>query len=370
VRGIAGIVERSWSGEPGGIAWTKALLPLAAGYAAVSGLARRRAAAGRRKLEGVHVIAVGNLTVGGAGKSSLARWLALQALTARSRAAVLLRGHGSDASARGTRVVPDFSSYPVLARVGAYGDEAIAHRVALPRDASVAVDVDRFRAARALLSGYGSRVLILDDGWEQGTLAWDELWVAVDPRYPAGNGSLLPAGPLRRPTATLRESTRIVFLLEEADETIPDRTLAWLDRWAPRIPHIRFQRILHGVSPVGEPESPAALTRGSRVAVVSGVGAPHRLERFLRGAGVDVRLHLAYPDHARWRAASLEASARRARAAGADEILITEKDEPRWPALVRAALPVRVIRSAIRPLDSVDEALAPIRAAAAGVSPR
>ena len=363
MRGIAGRVERSWSGEPGGVAWTKAFLPLAAGYAVVSGFARRRAAAGRRKLEGAHVIAVGNVTVGGAGKSSLARWLALQALTARAPAAVLLRGHGADGSARGTRVVPDFSDYPLLARVGAYGDEAIAHRVALPRGASVAVDGNRLRAARALLSGYGSRVLILDDGWEQGTLAWDELWIAVDPRHPAGNGSLLPAGPLRRPAETLREATRIVFLLEEPDETIPDRTLAWIDRWAPGIPRVRFQRVLDGVSPVGEAGTPAPLARGSRVALVSGVGAPHRLERFLRGAGVDVRLHVAYPDHARWRASSLEASAGRARAAGAEEILITEKDEPRWPASVRTALPVRVIRSAIRPLDPVDEALAPMRAA-------
>jgi tetraacyldisaccharide 4'-kinase len=358
-------VERSWSGEPGRVAWTKALLPLAAGYAVASGFARRRAAAGRRKLEGVHVIAVGNLTVGGAGKSSLARWLALQAVAARARAAVLLRGYGSDAPARGTRVVPDFSNYPLLARAGRYGDEAVAHRMALPREASVAVDVDRLRAGRALSTGYASRVLILDDGWEQGSLGWDELWVAVDPRHPAGNGALLPAGPLRRPVATLREGTRIVFLLEEPEETIPDRTLAWLERWAPGNGYLRFRRTLEGATPVGERGTLAPLERGSRVALVSGIGAPHRLERFIRGAGMDVRLHLAYPDHARWRAASLDASAERARAAGADEILITEKDEPRWPAGVRAALPVRVIRSGIRPLDPVDQALLPMRAAAA-----
>ena len=366
MRGIAGHLERSWSGEPGLVAWTKALLPLAAGYAVVAGFARRRSAAGRRALEGTHVIAVGNLTVGGAGKSSLARWLALQAVTARVRAAVLLRGYGSDASARGTRVVPDFSDYPLLARVGRYGDEAIAHRLALPRDVSVAVDADRLRAARALSTGYASRVLILDDGWEQGSLLWDELWVAVDPRHPAGNGSLLPAGPLRRPVATLREGTRIVFLLEEPGETVPERTLAWLERWAPGTKCLRFQRMLEGASPVGARGTPAPLARGSRVALLSGVGAPQRLERFLRGAGVDVRLHVAYPDHARWRAASLTASAARARAAGADEILITAKDEPRWPAGVRGALPVRVIRSGIRPLDPVDQALAPMRAAAEG----
>src|SRR5207245_1344767 len=77
--GIAGVFERSWSGEPGTLAWTRLLIPAAAVYAIASGAARLRASARRRDLPGAYVNPVGNLTVGGAGKSPSARSLALGA---------------------------------------------------------------------------------------------------------------------------------------------------------------------------------------------------------------------------------------------------------------------------------------------------
>ncbi|HZE19709.1 MAG TPA: tetraacyldisaccharide 4'-kinase, partial [Candidatus Angelobacter sp.] len=220
MRGIAGTFERSWSGEPGTIPWTKALHHLALVYEAASALTRARAAVRRVRLDGCRVIAVGNLTVGGTGKSTIARWLDLEAVKAGDRAAVLLRGHGAESHARG--VVPDFGGYPTERGLARYGDEAMALRGILPREVAVAVDPDRARAGRAARDGYGARVLILDDGWEQEGLRWDELWVMIDPRRPVGNGSLLPAGPLRRPASTLREATRVVFLLEEPGESIPE----------------------------------------------------------------------------------------------------------------------------------------------------
>ena len=310
-------------------------------------------------------MALGNLTVGGAGKSSLARWLALEATEAGARAAIILRGYGAEGPSRQGGVVPDFVGYPLLQSTGRYGDEAVAHRLALPRKAVVATDPDRLRAARALRSGYGASVLVLDDGWEQDRLRWDELWVALDPRLPVGNGALLPAGPLRRPPSTLREATRIVFLLEDPRDQIPDATLGWAARFAPGIPSLRFSRTLRCLSPVGEPAAGAPLRRGAPVALVSGIGAPSRVERFVRAAGADVRLHAVYPDHARWTRASLTASAGRARREGAEEIWITEKDEPRWPSELHTDLPVRVIRTAIVPLEPIEDALGPLRAAVA-----
>jgi len=354
MRGLAGLIERAWSGEPGTVPWTQALLPLAAGYAVASGIARARAARRRRPLQGCHVIAIGNLTVGGTGKSSIARWLALEAVSAGAPAAVLLRGHGASSSAGGRGVVPDFAGYPLADHAARYGDEAAALRLALPRGATVAADPDRLRAAETVRSGYGARVLILDDGWEQAHLAWNELWVALDPRRPAGNRSPLPAGPLRRPSSSLREAGRLVFLLEEPGEAVPEATFAWLARIAPGVPTLRFLRTL--LDP---------LPRGARVAVVSGIGAPARLDRFLRAAGAEVLVHAAFPDHARWSAASLGPALARARGARAEMILVTEKDEMRWPRGLRPDLPIRVLRTGLRPLDSVEEALRPIREAAA-----
>ncbi|HXF58562.1 MAG TPA: tetraacyldisaccharide 4'-kinase [Candidatus Saccharimonadales bacterium] len=356
---MAGSFERSWSGEPGTVPWTRMLEHVAFVYEAASSVARARAGKRRARLEGCHVLAIGNLTVGGTGKSTIARWLALEAVKTGGRAAILLRGHGAATPEPG--VVPDFKDYPVEAGAARYGDEAVALRRGLPPAAVVAVDPDRARAGRAVRDGYGARVVILDDGWEQSGLRWDELWVAIDPRRPAGNGSLLPAGPLRRPASSLREATRAVFLLEERDETVPEATLAWLARTAPGLPYLRLRRTLCGTTALRSLERPEALAPGVKVAVLSGIGAPRRLERFLRAAGAELLSHDAYPDHARWEIPALESSLRRAERAGAAMILITEKDEPRWPSGLTPALPLRVIRTGVQPLDSVEEALRPIQ---------
>jgi len=298
----------------------------------------------------------------------------MEALKAGAPSAVLLRGHGARAPAPG--ILPDFAGYPLEERLASYGDEAIAHRRALPREIAVAVDRDRWRAGRVARDGYGARVLVLDDGWEQPGLRWNELWVALDPERPEGNGSLLPAGPLRRPVDTLREAGVIAFLLEEPGEEVPLETLRWADRMAQGVPRLRFLRTLLGTTPLGaNPDAPALPSAASRaldpprggegIGLISGIGSPARLTRFVRGSGVDVKSHAAFPDHARWRGPELLAAVERARAAGAESVWITEKDEPRWPRDLRPSLPVLVIRTGLRPLDPVDDALRSLREAVA-----
>jgi len=368
-RGLAGVIERSWSGAPGTIAWTRALLPLASFYGVASSRSRARAAGKRRSLPGCHVVAVGGLTVGGTGKSSLARWLALEAIASGARPAILLRGHGANRHGLETDVVPDFQDYPFAAGVGRYGDEACAHRTAIPRGASVAVDRNRFRAARVARDGYGAGVAILDDGWEQGTLRWDELWVSMDAAHPAGNGALLPAGPLRRPFATIEEAAVIALILEE-ESAAPSAALRTDVRThAPRARVIRFLRRLAGISEIGAVGSAAARDDGIAgirpAGLVSGVGAPERLTRFARDSGIPVVLHAAFPDHAWWTEDALRRAASDAARAGAEILLVTEKDEPRWPRGLTTSLPVRVLRTSLVPLDGTDDALAGIRAAVA-----
>jgi len=378
-RGLAGLVERSWSGAPGTVPWTRALLPLAALYEAVASRRRAAAARTRRALPGCYVVAVGGLTVGGTGKSSLARWLALEAIASRARPAILLRGHGASRRGRTTDVVPDLAQYPLAAKVGRYGDEASAHRAALPREGTVAVDRDRFRAARAARDGYGATIAILDDGWEQGSLRWNELWVSMDASNPAGNGTLLPAGPLRRPIATIGEALVLALLYEEEpDPRSATPFLSQVRAQAPRAHVIRFRRRLAGISEIGTPgaldprvDGSAALPHAgvAPAGILSGVGAPERLTRFARASGIPVVLHATFPDHARWAADALRRAASDAARAGAEILLVTEKDEPRWPRGLTMPLPVLVLRTSLVPLDPVDGALAGLRGAVAA-SPR
>ena len=364
-RGLVGLVERAWSGNPGALAWTKLLLPLAALYAAGSARSRAGAAARRRAHPALHVVSVGGLTVGGAGKTSVARWLAREAAASGARPAVLLRGHGRRRDAAGTFVVPDFEDYPLRAAFDRAGDEAAAHRAGLPHGVTIIADRNRYRAAGVAASGYGATVLVLDDGWEQGTLGWDDLWVAVDPRSPVGNGSMLPAGPLRRPAATLREARVLAFVLEGGEEEIPGKTVAWAKKMAPAAAVLRFARVLDGTSAIGETAIEPWRSGGPRTALLSGVGSPERLTRFARAAGIDLVCHATFPDHARWSAPELLRALRAAARAGAALGLITEKDEPRWPSMPPTAIPVRVLRTSLRPLDPVDTLVERIRGMAA-----
>ena len=366
-RGIIGAIERSWSGAPGTVPWTWALLPFALLYAAGSALARRRATRARRTVPGLRVIAIGGLTVGGSGKSSLADWLASELLARDASPAVLLRGHRASRAADIPYVVPDFERYPMEEASARGGDEAAAHRGALPGAVPVGAHRDRCATARVLRDGYGARIAILDDGWEQSRLQWDELWVVLDPDRPFGNGAPIPAGPLRRPASSLRDAS-VIALIEDVDSEVSRATAVERVRsWRGAAPIVRFRRVLASVSPLGalRNRTEGAGRRALEEAValppaglVSGIGAPERFERFAKGAGIRVVTHAAFPDHASWTPAEIEAAVQSAAQRGAQVILTTEKDEARWPASARVSLPVRVLRTTLDPLDPVDSLLA------------
>lgn len=350
-RGPTGWLERSWSGRSA--PWTLALAPLALGYAAGSAIARGRAASSRRRLEGTPVLCVGGLTVGGSGKSTLVRWLAEVIVDRGGHAAVVSRGYGRDDVAT-TWVLPDASDYPADRLARRAGDEAAALRAALPLGAVVAVGRDRRRAALRAVEGYGATSVLLDDGWEQGSLAWDRLWVSVDPTHPFGNGWALPAGPLRRPLGTLQEAHVVAFVLEPGDE-IDEAVFRAIRARAPRAAILRFRRSLDCRTALGDRSAPAAtLTPGAPVALVTGVGAPERVERLVAASGARIVHHASFPDHARFQEGDLARALERGASAGAAEALITEKDEARWPRSFHPPLPVRVLRTRLTPLDPVE----------------
>lgn len=337
-------LERAWSGAPGTIAWSRLLAPLALAYGTAAARARRRAERARVRIEGTAVVAFGGLTVGGSGKSSVSRWFARRlADTGAGRVAVLLRGYGAAGPRAGAELLPDYAGLDPAARAGRYGDDALAHRAALPRSVAVVTGVDRRVAAHAALEGFGAEILLLDDGWEQPAICWDRLVAVLDPLLPAGNGRLLPAGPLRRPVETLAEASWIAFVLEE-EGGLPESTGAFLRRHAPSAPILLLRRRLVGLSPVGQRDRVPA-PPGVRAGLISGVGAPDRLARFVSGAGISVAGHAAFPNHTAWRPEDLLPAAEGLRRAGAEMLLITEKDEARWPRGFRPGLPARVIRT-------------------------
>lgn len=338
-------METAWRDGGGGFAaWF--LRPLSLLYAIATGVARWLASRSRRRLDGVTVIAIGGLAVGGAGKTTLARWAAREALARGLRPAVLLRGHRSDSASGAPRIVPrEAVGSPDAAK--RFGDEAVAHRAALPEGALVVVGANRLEAA-GVARERGANLILLDDGWEQGSVAWDALWVAIDPERPFGNGWSLPAGPLRRPPSNLSQANVVVSIAESPHEAGAPTTAELIAAAADR-PIVRFTRRVEswsGPDAGGEADAP----RGS-VLLVSSVGDPDRLERFVRGAGLSVAEHLAFPDHGAWDRGRVTGAAAALRDREGAALVVCDKDAARAALLGDVGLPILVLATGLSPVD-------------------
>ena len=292
-----------------------ALAPLGLAFGAVVRLRRAAYRAGvlpAHRLP-VPVVVVGNLVVGGTGKTPLVLWV-VDALRGRgSRPGIVSRGYrGANPSAQG--VPPDGDP-------ARFGDEPVL--LAQRSGAPVWVGRDRVAAARGLLAAHPHcDVLVCDDGLQHYALARD-FEIAVEDERGHGNGLLLPAGPLREP------ASRAVDAVVVNGGTAAG---AFEMRLAPDG--------LHRVGGRGE-EIPLAALRGKRVHAVAGIGNPARFFATLRGLGLEFVPH-AFPDHHAWRADELDF-------ADCDVVLMTEKDAVKCRAFGRDDLVALRVQARVDP---------------------
>jgi tetraacyldisaccharide 4'-kinase len=278
-----------------------ALFPVSLLFGLLSGV---RAALFRRGLKTsvrlpVPVVVVGNIFIGGTGKTPLTIWLAGVLREAGYTPGVISRGHGgSDGAPRAV------SATSTAAEVG---DEPllIARRGRCP----VVVGRDRAAAGRALLAAHPEvDILISDDGLQHYGLQRDVEIVLFDGRG-AGNGWLLPAGPLREPASRRRD-----FTVVNAPELTPALRAAVGGQ-----PY-RMQLAGALAEPLARPGQGVALAtlKGKRIVAAAGIGNPGRFFAMLRGAGLELE-ELALPDHHDFLDQPFAL-------VDADIILITEKD--------------------------------------------
>lgn len=282
------------------------LLPLAALFAGASAIRRLLyrhgiLASGRVS---VPVIVVGNITVGGSGKTPLVIWLVERMRARGYNPGVISRGYRRSSvqvtEVRGDSRPPEVGDEPLL----------IARRSGCP----VFVGADRLAAARALLAAHPTcDVIVSDDGLQHYRLAREVEIVLFDSRG-VGNGWPLPAGPLREPLARAGLADIVI-----ANGRLPDRLSEQLsDR--PAVAGL-FSMALRGAGFIGVGNSESASAddlRGRRVHALAGIGNPQRFFAQLRALGLDFEPH-AFPDHHAY-------SARELGFAGAEAILMTEKD--------------------------------------------
>ena len=268
----------------------------------------------------VPVIVVGNVTVGGTGKTPLV--IAIVDLLAR-------RGFNPGVIARGYGRVPRREHdplgvvrvYPDLATPEHFGDEpvVIARRSRVP----VYISPDRPAAARSLLDSHREvDVLVSDDGLQHYALARDVEIAVVGAETRFGNGLMLPSGPLREPVSRLSSVDAVVVNGGTSDD-IPGK-----QRFTMRLGGERF------VSLSGNREATTAefalMARGRNVAAVAGIGHPRRFFEHLEALGVRAQ-PVAFPDHHAFSAAELKLP-------GAEIIVMTEKDAVKCGAFADARM--------------------------------
>ena len=354
------LLERIWWGERPGPAEALLLAPLSLGALAFGAAAAVRGALYRGGLlpaarAGVPVISVGNLAVGGAGKTPATLALASRLGARGRRVAILSRGYG--ASRRDARVVSDGSR--LLLSAAEAGDEPVLLARRLP--GAVVVCGPRRAALVPVAAALGADVLLLDDGFQHRALARDLDVVVLDAGNPFGNGRLLPRGPNREAPSALGRAGLI--WLSRVDQASPER----LERLRARA------REATGGEPVESSHAPtdvldgtlarslgAGVLRGEKVLALSGLARPGGFHRTLADLGAEVAAARAFPDHHRFTGAELDEALRAAAAAGCAAVVTTEKDAVRLPP-ARAEDPrlrvVRIEARVVRGAEALDAAL-------------
>lgn len=273
----------------------------------------------------VRVISVGNITLGGTGKSPAAVNIASVILSRGGRPVIVSRGYGrQDESA--VEIVSDGRSGVVLAPDRA-GDEPamMAHR--LPK-VPVVVASDRFQAGMAAVKGFGPDVIILDDGYQHRRLRRDLNIVLVDASDPFGNCRLFPAGILREPLGALGRAD--VILITQVDRAA---SLDELKRAIGRhtgAPIVTARYVPADIVDITTGEArPYTALRGSRVLAFAGIARPESFFSLLRTLGAQVTAVRTYPDHYRYTRSDLAGIFPQAVDNNAVMIVTTEKDAVR-----------------------------------------
>lgn len=288
----------------------------------------------RPRRAAVPVISVGNLTVGGTGKTPTTIALA-ERLAARGLAVhILSRGYGG--RLRGpVRVDPD--------RHEAWqtGDEPLL----LARAAPTWVARDRAAAARAAVAA-GAQVLLLDDGHQHYRLARELSLLVADAGVWLGNGRVMPAGPLREPLhAALHRAQALVAIADPGGRAVaePEPLRA--------LPHLHAR--------LAVPPQAAARLRGRKVLAFAGIGRPSKFFASLRATGAETVAEIAFPDHAPYSADRTARLLEHAAAEGALPVT-TEKDRVRLPAEARPLVEALPIRLEFDEPEALDRLLDPV----------
>jgi tetraacyldisaccharide 4'-kinase len=288
---------------------------------------------------GVAVISVGNLTVGGTGKTPTVIMLAQRLQAKGFRPAVLSRGYGSKATSP-VNIVSDGE------RILMDGAEAGDEPFLIARSAKgvpVLTGAERILTAAAAVERLGTDVLILDDAFQHRRIARNIDIVLLNSANLVGNGFLFPAGPLREPLSALKRADIIIATGTYEDVATPLPMILPDGVHAPVFKcYYQPRNLLHGSR---ETAFPPEIVKGKKICAFAGIGNPIAFVKTLAALGADIAVFIPFPDHHRYTQQDVGLIDEKARQCLAEMIITTEKDKIRlevFEAFLRNLYTLRV----------------------------
>ncbi|MFW6278751.1 MAG: tetraacyldisaccharide 4'-kinase [Bacillota bacterium] len=271
------------------------------------------------------VVSVGNLTVGGTGKTPVVEKLAAQYTDRGQFPAVILRGYRAEAER--PAVVSDGQEILLGAREA--GDEAFMLACKLP-GVPVVIGKDRYRAAQLACQEFSPDVILLDDGFQHRRLARDRDILVLDGTRPFGYQHLLPRGLLREPLSGFKRAQQVI--INHCRQINPgqyDKIKQKVRNYNPdiEITGATYQPCHLELPPDMAGDVPELNTvRGKKVLAVAGIGNPRSFARDLQQTGFEVSETCFFPDHHQYTRADGKKISAHARSSGLEWIITTEKD--------------------------------------------
>lgn len=314
---------------------------------------------------GVQVIAVGNLTVGGTGKTPVVEKFARELRDAGRNVAILSRGYRSKPQpfhewlknkllfredTTPPRIVSDGKSLLLDSEMA--GDEP--HMLASNlKDVVVLVDKDRVKSGRFAIEKYGCDTLLLDDGFQY----WDLRGrrhdvVLIDRQQPFGNEHMLPRGTLREPPSHLARANTIFITKSDGKTEELRRRITSLNSTATIIECVHSPMYLEDVF-TGERQT-LDFIKGRKVGSLSGIAQPESFEQSLVKLGAELVYSKRFADHHRFSQQEILNAINRGKKRQAGIIITTQKDAVRFPKLDRRDLPIYFMRVEINIVSGAD----------------
>jgi tetraacyldisaccharide 4'-kinase len=277
---------------------------------------------------GVPVISVGNVTLGGTGKTPLVEWIANRLANANRRVCILTRGYGR---ANAHRRVIVSNGVEILSDAARAGDEAFLLAEKLKGQATVISDADRASAAHWAIENLGSDVFVLDDGFQNLGLARSLDIVTLDATNPWGNRRLFPSGTLREHPGGIARADCVVLTRVDLSDQLEEleREIRELSHGRPVFrSHMKIES-LRPVNSVSGKDSPFSLDeiKSSTAAAFCGIGNPESFFDQLRSEGYELAHTRVFRDHYAYAQADIDRIVRESNAAGVRTLLTTAKDE-------------------------------------------